>query len=97
MASLVIMTPAFAPDRDPGLERWDRLAAGLREGGVEGFVEAYGTPKVPEKWHETIFRVLHQRLSAHAHPDALADALSPCRAHARSRPGTSWPHRGARP
>ena len=87
VASLVIMTPAFAPDRDPGLERWDRLAKGLREGGVEGFVEAYGTPKVPEKWHETIFRVLHQRLSAHAHPDALADALS---AVPRSRPFETW-------
>ena len=54
---------------------------------MEGFVEAYGTPKVPEKWHETIFRVLHQRLSAHAHPDALADALC---AVPRSRPFEAW-------
>ena len=67
----------------PGLDRWDRLAKGLREGGVEGFVEAYGTPNVPEKWHETIDRVLHQRLSAHEHPEALADALQ---AVPRSRP-----------
>src|SRR4029079_15418339 len=37
VAALVIMTPAFAPDRDPGLERWDRLAEGLRSGGVDGF------------------------------------------------------------
>lgn len=87
VAALVIMTPAFAPDRDPGLERWDRLADGLRSGGVEGFVEAYGTPSVPEKWHETIDRVLHQRLSAHAHPEALADALS---AIPRSRPFEDW-------
>jgi pimeloyl-ACP methyl ester carboxylesterase len=92
VAGLVIMTPAFAPDRDPGLERWDRLAAGLRDGGVEGFVEAYGTPNVPEKWHETIDRVLHQRLSAHEHPDALADALS---AVPRSRPFESWDELGA--
>jgi pimeloyl-ACP methyl ester carboxylesterase len=87
VAALVIMTPAFAPDRDPGLQRWDRLAEGLRSGGVEGFVEAYGTPNVPEKWHETIDRVLHQRLSAHEHPDDLADALS---AVPRSRPFESW-------
>jgi pimeloyl-ACP methyl ester carboxylesterase len=86
-AALVIMTPAYSPERDPGLERWDRLAEGLRSGGVEGFVEAYGTPKVPEKWHETINRVLHQRLSAHEHPEALADALS---AVPRSRPFESW-------
>ena len=72
---------------DPGLERWDRLAKGLREGGVEGFVEAYGTPKVPEKWLETIDRVLHQRLSAHDHPEALADALQ---AVPRSRPFEDW-------
>jgi pimeloyl-ACP methyl ester carboxylesterase len=91
-AGLVIMTPAYAPERDPGLERWDRLAEGLRSGGVEGFVEAYGTPNVPEKWHETIDRVLHQRLSAHDHPDALADALS---AVPRSRPFESWDELGA--
>ena len=54
---------------------------------MEGFVEAYGTPDVPEKWHETIDRVLHQRLSAHEHPDALADALQ---AVPRSRPFERW-------
>jgi pimeloyl-ACP methyl ester carboxylesterase len=87
VAALVIMTPAFDPEDDRGLERWDRLATGLREGGVEGFVEAYGTPNVPEKWHETIDRVLHQRLSAHEHPDALADAIEQV---PRSKPFTSW-------
>jgi pimeloyl-ACP methyl ester carboxylesterase len=92
VSGLVILTPAFGPDRDPGLERWDRLAEGLRSGGVEGFVKAYGTPNVPEKWHETIDRVLHQRLSAHEHPDALADALS---AVPRSRPFESWDELGA--
>jgi len=89
VAGLVIMTPAYDPeDHRPGaMDRWDKLARGLREGGVEGFVEAYGTPKVPEKWHETIDRVLHQRLSAHAHPEALADALQ---AVPRSRPFERW-------
>ncbi|MDA0180738.1 alpha/beta hydrolase [Solirubrobacter phytolaccae] len=87
VAGLAILTPAYSPERDPGLERWDRLANGLRTGGVDGFVEAYGTPNVPEKWHETILRVLHQRLSAHAHPEALADALS---AVPRSKPFEAW-------
>jgi pimeloyl-ACP methyl ester carboxylesterase len=87
VGGLVIMTPAYAPERDPGLERWDRLADGLRTGGVEGFVKAYGVPNVPEQWHETIDRVLHQRLSAHEHPDALADAIS---AVPRSRPFDAW-------
>jgi pimeloyl-ACP methyl ester carboxylesterase len=85
--ALVIMTPAFAPDSDPGLERWDKLSNGLRDGGVEGFISAYGTPNVPEQWRETIDRVLHQRLSGHDHLDALADAL---KAVPRSRPFEAW-------
>jgi pimeloyl-ACP methyl ester carboxylesterase len=89
VAGLVIMTPAYDPEDDrPGqMDRWDRLSDGLRNGGVEGFVQAYGTPHVPEKWLETIDRVLHQRLAAHDHPDALADAL---RAVPRSRPFEAW-------
>ncbi|WP_053226511.1 alpha/beta fold hydrolase [Solirubrobacter soli] len=89
VAGLVIMTPAYDPEDDrPGqMDRWDRLSDGLRNGGVEGFVAAYGTPNVPEKWLETIDRVLHQRLAAHDHPDALADAL---RAVPRSRPFEQW-------
>ena len=86
---LVIMTPAYDPDdnRPEAMERWDRLSKGLREGGVEGFVEAYGIPNVPEKWLDTVDRVLRQRLSAHEHPDALADALQ---AVPRSRPFERW-------
>jgi pimeloyl-ACP methyl ester carboxylesterase len=89
VAGLVMMTPAYDPEdeRPEALERWDRLARGLREGGVEGFVAAYGEPDVPERWRETIDRVLHQRLEAHAHPDAVADAL---RAVPRSRPFERW-------
>jgi pimeloyl-ACP methyl ester carboxylesterase len=88
-AALVIVTPAFDPeDDDPArLERWDRLSAGLREGGVDGFLEAYGEPRVPEPWRDTVRTVLRQRLSAHERPEALADAL---RAVSRSRPFESW-------
>jgi hypothetical protein len=38
---------------------------------------------VPEAWRETVVKVLRQRMSAHEHPDAVADAL---RAVPRSRP-----------
>jgi 3-oxoadipate enol-lactonase len=86
-AALVLITPAYAPDAHPGLERWDRLARGLREGGVEGFVAAYGEPRVPEQWRETVRTVLRQRLSAHEHPEAVADALE---AVPRSRPFEAW-------
>jgi pimeloyl-ACP methyl ester carboxylesterase len=86
VAALVIITPAYDPvtNDDPNrLARWDALSDGLRSGGVEGFVAAYGEPAVPEAWRETVVKVLHQRLSAHEHPDAVADAL---RAVPRSRP-----------
>jgi pimeloyl-ACP methyl ester carboxylesterase len=83
-AGLVIVTPAYDPAQHPGdLARWDALSDGLRIGGVEGFVEAYGDPRVPEPWRETVVTVLRQRLSAHQHPEAVADAL---RAVPRSRP-----------
>jgi pimeloyl-ACP methyl ester carboxylesterase len=75
VAGLVLITPAWLPDEPRDLERWDALARGLREGGVEGFVAAYGDPQVPEEWKETVFRVLRQRLSRHDHPEAVADAL----------------------
>jgi pimeloyl-ACP methyl ester carboxylesterase len=89
VAGLVIATPAFDPeeDRDAGLARWDALSEGLRTGGVDGFVEAYGDPQVPERWKETVEKVLRQRLSAHEHPGAVADALH---AVPRSRPFEAW-------
>jgi pimeloyl-ACP methyl ester carboxylesterase len=85
-AAIVVITPAYDPDEfgDPdSLARWDALSDGLRTGGVEGFIEAYGDPGVPEQWRETVFRVIRQRLAAHQHPEALADAL---KATPRSRP-----------
>ncbi len=87
-AALVLITPAFDPEEgERGLERWDALSDGLRSEGVEGFLEAYGEPRVPESFRETVKTVLRQRLSAHEHPEAVADAL---REVPRSRPFESW-------
>ena len=88
VAGLVVITPAYTPEDfgdERSLRRWDALADGLRTGGVEGFVEAYGD-KGPEKWKDTLKTVLRQRLSAHEHQDAVADALH---AVPRSRPFAS--------
>ena len=86
-----LVTPAYTPEGEHAdLARWDALSDGLRTGGVEGFVAAYGDPGVPEAWRDTVTRVLHQRLAAHEHPDAVADALRAVRARARSRRGPSW-------
>lgn len=86
VAGLVVITPAYEPARndDPErLERWDALADGLEQGGVEGFVAAYGEPRVPPEWRDTVLKVIRQRLSLHEHPEGVAAAL---RAVPRSRP-----------
>lgn len=86
VAGLVVITPGYDPEtqEDPTrLARWDALADGLEQGGVEGFVEAYGEPDVPEAWRETVLRVIRQRLAQHEHLQGVAEAL---RAVPRSRP-----------
>jgi pimeloyl-ACP methyl ester carboxylesterase len=86
VAGLVVITPGYDGDLGEGdgrLERWDALAAGLRAGGVEGFVEAYGTPAVKPALRDTVLTVIRQRLALHEHPGAVADALQ---AVPRSRP-----------
>jgi pimeloyl-ACP methyl ester carboxylesterase len=86
LAALVVITPAYdgSDVEDPRrLKRWDALSQGLRTGGVDGFVEAYGVPTVAPEFRDTVLTVVRQRLSLHKHPDALADALS---AVPRSRP-----------
>jgi pimeloyl-ACP methyl ester carboxylesterase len=89
VGGVVVITPAYEPGdtEDPvRLARWDALAKGLRTGGVEGFMAAYGEPQVPEAWRETVVAAVNQRLSLHEHPGAVADALS---AVPRSRPFTA--------
>jgi pimeloyl-ACP methyl ester carboxylesterase len=86
VAGVVVITPAYEAgeaENPARLERWDALAAGLRSGGIEGFVAAYGEPRVPPPWRDTVLTVIRQRLALHEHPRALADALS---AVPRSRP-----------
>ena len=91
-AGLVVVTPAYVPEGSTeDLGRWDALAAGLRSDGVDGFVAAYGEPPVPEAWRETIAKVLRQRLSAHEHPGAVADALEQV---PRSRAFEAWEELG---
>jgi pimeloyl-ACP methyl ester carboxylesterase len=90
VSALGLITPAFDPEARMSPDAfvgWERLAFGLREGGVEGFVAAYDLDLVPLRWRETVTKVLRQRLSAHDHPLAVADALE---AIPRSRPFDAW-------
>jgi pimeloyl-ACP methyl ester carboxylesterase len=78
VAALGLITPSYDPSRDGGsrdLSSWDALASGLRNEGVEGFLRAYDLAALPERWRETVKTVIRQRLSAHEHPEAVADAL----------------------
>jgi pimeloyl-ACP methyl ester carboxylesterase len=93
VAGVVVITPAFDPAAAPDYARWDALAAGLRGGGIAGFVEAYRVEdEVPEGWRETVRTVLRQRMAQHAHLGALADALQ---STPRSRPYESLDELGA--
>jgi 3-oxoadipate enol-lactonase len=75
VAALVLVAPAHLGHPSENLARWDALAAGLRAGGPEGFLAAYGRPRVRERYVATVEMVIRQRLSRHRHPEAVADAL----------------------
>jgi pimeloyl-ACP methyl ester carboxylesterase len=77
VGAVVVITPAFtgAGDDPSRLAHWDALSDGLRTGGIDGFLAAYDLAAVPERWRETVVKVIRQRLSLHDHPGAVADAL----------------------
>lgn len=76
VSALALITPAFDPQHHPsGLERWDALARGLRDGGIEGFLAAYDLDAIPQAWRVASETALRQRLAAHEHLDSVADAL----------------------
>jgi len=72
---LVIITPAHRGAPSPNLAHWDALAEGLEQGGVDGFLAAYGPPRVPAQMLETVRVVMRQRLERHAHPEGVVAAL----------------------
>ncbi|MHB8658975.1 MAG: alpha/beta fold hydrolase [Solirubrobacteraceae bacterium] len=89
VAGLVVITPAHTDGAQADAERlarWDALAEGLRRGGVEGFLAAYGDPGVSPQWRQTVIEVIRQRLAQHQHLEAVAAAL---RAVPRSAPFAS--------
>jgi pimeloyl-ACP methyl ester carboxylesterase len=91
VAGLVVITPAFdGQDVNAGgrLAHWDALAAGLRSGGIEGFVAAYDLDQVAPGLRDTVATVIRQRLSLHSDLGAIADALQ---AVPRSRPFETMP------
>jgi pimeloyl-ACP methyl ester carboxylesterase len=76
VAALVQITPAYDGERDEeDLADWKKLSDGLREGGVDGFMEAYD-PSVKGEFRDAVFKFTRQRLERHRNPEAVADALA---------------------
>lgn len=77
VVALIAISPAHRgePSSPEAQDRWDRLAAGLADGGADGFVAAYGAPPVPDRARATIETVIRQRIGRHPDPAALAAAL----------------------
>jgi pimeloyl-ACP methyl ester carboxylesterase len=78
VAALLLVSPTALglPTPDEVLAHWDRLADGLEEGGVDGFMKAYEEDlDVAPEWMETALRITRERLERHRDPDAVADAL----------------------
>ena len=76
LAAIVVVGPVVVgtlPDAG-ALAAWDRLADGLEQGGVEGFIAAYDHDLDPE-WRETLLRITRERLALHRSPEAVAQAL----------------------
>ena len=77
LAGVVLIGPAYPglPTSDEVLARWDQLADGLEQGGLEGFLAAYERQGLNPEWRDTLIRITRERLSTHAHPEAVAQAM----------------------
>lgn len=77
IAGLVVIGPAYngLPAPDETLREWDQLADGLESGGVDGFLRAYESHGLDPEWRDTLMRTTRERLEAHRHPEAVAQAM----------------------
>jgi pimeloyl-ACP methyl ester carboxylesterase len=86
VAGLVLVRPATLglPPPEDALAHWGRLAAGLEQRGVEGFMAAYEADlDLAPEFEQTVLRFTRERMSLHRNPEALAAAI---RAIPRSLP-----------
>ena len=80
LAGLVVIGPVYggpvdAAERERIFSRWDDLAEGLEQGGVEGFVAAVDGQGLDPHWRDTILGFTRDRMREHRHPEAVAEAL----------------------
>jgi pimeloyl-ACP methyl ester carboxylesterase len=72
VSALVLITPAYDGS---DTERWEGLADALEEGGVDGFLEAWGASDVAERFREAALESARQRLERHRDLHTVAAAL----------------------
>jgi pimeloyl-ACP methyl ester carboxylesterase len=78
VAALVLAGPVTLglPASEETLAYWDRLADGLEQDGIDGFMEAYeASLGADPAWTETALRITRERMQRHRHPGAVARAL----------------------
>jgi pimeloyl-ACP methyl ester carboxylesterase len=75
VSALVAITPAFTGEAAEETGPWDRMADALEDGGVEGFVSAWGAEDVAPRYREAALENARQRLSLHRDLEAVARAL----------------------
>ena len=85
LAGLVAIGPTYdGAVEAASLDYWDGLAAALREGGVDGFVDYIDREQeIDPAWRDSVLRFTRERMLRHRHLDALVAAL---REVPRSRP-----------
>jgi pimeloyl-ACP methyl ester carboxylesterase len=87
VAGLVVVGPVYPGRADRTVEeealaRWDKLASGLEEGGIDGFLAAL-EGQIDPAWRDPVLRFTRARMKAHRDLEAVARAL---REVPRSRP-----------
>ena len=77
IAGLVAIGPASRglPPSPETIAYWDRLAAGLERGGVEGFIEVYDDGSHDPRWRDVVLQLARRRLGLHRDLNAVAAAL----------------------
>ena len=78
VAALALITPSYDPARhgaSASSSAGTRSRAGCARAGSRASCARMTSASVPERWRATVETVLRQRLAAHEHPQAVADAL----------------------
>ena len=77
VAALVAISPASrgTPPSEETVAYWERLAAGLEGGGIEGFIETYDDGTHDPEWRDTVLMLARRRLALHRDLEAVARAL----------------------